>query len=48
MPAFDADQCRVVGRRLASTPAGGTPNVLFSISCPASVEPTVSDEAPLP
>jgi serine/threonine protein kinase len=47
VPAFDSDQCRVIGRRLESTPVGGRRNVLFSISCPASVEPA-SVEAPLP
>ncbi len=48
VPAFATDQCRVIGRRLESAPVGGARNMVFSISCPASIEPSAHDEAALP
>ena len=48
VPALDANQCRLVGHRVESTPGGAGRRVLFSIACPASESPKASFEAPLP
>jgi serine/threonine protein kinase len=45
-PRIDADQCRVVGRSIESTPLRGARSVVLSISCPEPDPPLANGEAP--